>query len=233
VSPRGDLFARLEDLPKTIPVFPLTGVLLLPGGHLPLNIFEPRYLAMVDDALGSRDRLIGMIQPREPGSEGMTRGGVVPPAPPLYTTGCAGRLTSFRETDDGRYLIALDGICRFDMAEELPTPRGYRRAVTDFARWRADLTPAPVGATVGAFDRDRLVRGLRAFFAARNISTDWDAIGETPDERLVTTLAMLCPFSPQERQALLEAPTTADRARAMTVLIEMTLAGRGDETAKH
>jgi hypothetical protein len=233
VSARGGPFSRLEDLPKTIPVFPLTGALLLPGGHLPLNIFEPRYLAMVDDALASRDRLIGMIQPREPGSEGMTRGGVTPPPPPLYTTGCAGRLTSFRETDDGRYLIALDGICRFDIAEELPTPRGYRRVMPDFRRWRGDLAPDAAGATVPAFDRDRLVRGLRAYFAARNIATDWDTVSETPDERLVTTLAMLCPFSPQEKQALLECSTTADRARAMTALLEMALAGHGDEMPKH
>jgi Lon protease-like protein len=230
---RGGIFARIEDLPKTIPVFPLTGALLLPGGNLPLNIFEPRYLAMIEDALGTRDRLIGMIQPREPGSEGMTRGGVTPPAPPLYATGCAGRLTSFREADDGRYLITLDGVCRFDIGEELATPRGYRRVVPDFQRWRSDLAPEPSGATVGAFDRDRLARGLRAYFAARSISTDWDAIAETPDERLVTTLAMLCPFSPQEKQALLECATTAERARAMIALLEMTLAGRSDDTAKH
>lgn len=233
MSARGGPFARLEELPKTLPVFPLTGGLLLPGGHLPLNIFEPRYLAMIDDALGTRDRLIGMIQPREPGSEGMTRGGLVPPSPPLYRTGCAGRLTSFRETDDGRYLIALDGICRFDAGEELATPRGYRRVVPDFTPWRSDMAGDATGAVVGAFDRDRLLRGLRAYFAARSISTDWNAITETPDERLVTTLAMLCPFAPREKQALLEARTTADRARAMTALLEMTLAGQSDDLPRH
>jgi Lon protease-like protein len=233
VSGRSGTFSRVGDLPQTIPVFPLTGVLLLPRGKLPLNIFEPRYLAMIDDALAARDRLIGMIQPREPGTEGMTRGGIVPPPPPLYQTGCAGRITSFSEAEDGRYLITLSGICRFDLGEELPTPRGYRRVVPSFARWQDDLAAETTGATVGAFDRDRLVRGLRAYFAARNITVDWNAITETPDERLVTMLAMLCPFAPQEKQALLEYPTTAERARGMTTLIEMAIAGTDEATARH
>lgn len=230
MSGRAGTITRPGDLPQTLPVFPLTGVLLLPRGKLPLNIFEPRYLAMIEDALASRDRLIGMIQPREAGSEGMTRGA---PPPPLYQTGCAGRITSFSETDDGRYLITLGGICRFDIGEELTTLRGYRRVVPNYARWEDDLAPDAAGATVGAFDRDRLVRGLRAYFTARNIAVDWNAITETPDERLVTTLAMLCPFAPQEKQALLEYPTTAERAKGMTTLIEMAVAGSGEETAKH
>ncbi len=233
MSGRTGTFSRIGDLPQTLPVFPLTGVLLLPRGKLPLNIFQPRYLAMVEDALASRDRLIGMVQPREPGSEGMTRGSAVPPPPPLYQTGCAGRITSFSETEDGRFLISLNGICRFDLGEELPTPRGYRRVVPDFKRWQDDLGSEAVGATVGAFDRDRLVRGLRAYFAARSITVDWNAITETPDERLVTTLAMLCPFAPQEKQALLEYPTTAERARGMTALIEMAVTGTDETTARH
>ena len=233
MSGRAGPFTRIGDLPQTLPVFPLTGALLLPRGKLPLNIFEPRYLAMIEDALASRDRLIGMIQPREPGAEGMTRGGIVPAPPALYQTGCAGRISSFSETDDGRYLISLTGICRFDLGEELTTPRGYRRIVPDYARWADDLASDATGTTVGAFDRDRLVRGLRAYFTARNIAVDWNAITETPDERLVTTLAMLCPFAPQEKQALLEYPTTVERARGMTTLIEMAVAGTGDETAKH
>jgi len=233
VSGRSGTFSRIGDLPQTLPVFPLTGVLLLPRGKLPLNIFEPRYLAMIEDTLASRDRLIGMVQPREPGSEGMTRGGVVPPAPALYQTGCAGRITSFSETEDGRYLITLSGICRFDLGEELATPRGYRRIVPSFARWQDDLAAETAGATVGAFDRDRLVRSLRAYFTARSITVDWNAITETPDERLVTTLAMLCPFAPQEKQALLEYPTTAERGRAMIAIIEMGMAGPGGESVRH
>jgi Lon protease-like protein len=221
---------RLEDLPKTIPLFPLTGALLLPGGRLPLNIFEPRYLAMAEDALAARDRIIGMIQPREPGAEGMTRAGVVPPPAPVYPTGCAGRLTSFTETEDGRYLIQLAGVCRFDIVDELPTLRGYRRAVANFERWRADLAPQ---ADKGGVDRERLLRELRAYFAVRNISADWDAITDTPDDRLVTTLAMACPFAPQEKQALLECATLDERARTMVTLLEMATAGQDGESAKH
>ena len=233
MSGRSSIFSRIGDLPQTLPVFPLTGVLLLPRGKLPLNIFEPRYLAMVEDALASRDRLIGMIQPREPGGEGMTRGGVTPPPAALYQTGCAGRVTSFSETEDGRCLLTLTGICRFDLGEELATLRGYRRVVPDFTRWQNDLAAETSGATVGAFDRDRLVRGLRAYLAARSITVEWNAITETPDERLITTLAMLCPFAPQEKQALLEYPTTAERARGITALIEMAATGADEPAARH
>jgi hypothetical protein len=220
---------RLADLPKTIPVFPLTGALLLPGGRLPLNIFEPRYLAMIEDALAARDRIIGMIQPREPGGEGMTRDNVVPPPPTLYPTGCAGRIVSFNETADGRFLIELAGICRFDVADELPTVRGYRRAAASFERWQGDLAPPTGHATV---DRERLLHELKAYLTARNISADWSAITDTPDDRLVTTLAMVCPFAPQEKQALLECVTLDERARTMVTLLEMAAAGSG-ESAKH
>ncbi len=221
---------RIEDLPKTIPVFPLTGVLLLPHGRLPLNVFEPRYLALVEDALAARDRIIGMIQPRAPGSEGMTHGGVVPPAAPLYATGCAGRISSFSETGDGRYLITLTGVCRFDIAEELPTTRGYRRVIADYARWPADLEPPD--RVRGAIDRERLMGPLRAYFAAHSVTTDWDVIAETSDDRLVSTLAMNCPFAPQEKQALLESRTLPELAEAVTTLIEMAAADRG-QSAKH
>jgi Lon protease-like protein len=214
--------APAADLPKTIPVFPLTGALLLPGGRLPLNIFEPRYLAMIEDALAARDRIVGMIQPREPGMEGMTRGNVVPPPPPLYPTGCAGRIINFAESGDGRYLITLLGLCRFNVAEEMPTLRGYRRVVPDFSSWLADLD-ADLPGTVA--DRERLLRGLRGYLAARQIQADWDAVKDTQDERLVTMLAMTCPFAPQEKQALLEARTLAERADILTTLVEMAAAG--------
>jgi len=222
---------RLEELPKSIPLFPLTGVLLLPQGRLPLNVFEPRYLALIDDALAARDRMVGMIQPRQAGSEGMTRDGIVPAPTPLYATGCTGRLSSFSETGDGRYLITLTGVCRFDIVEELPTVRGYRRIVPDFTRWQGDLSSGEPPR--GMVDRDRLIRPLRAYFAAHNVSTDWDALAATPDDRLVTTLAMNCPFAPPERQALLECRTFADLAEAITALIEMAANGRSGEGAKH
>lgn len=223
---------RLADLPQTLPLFPLTGALLLPDGRLPLNVFEPRYLALIDDALAARDRLIGMIQPREPGSEGMTRGGVVPPPTPLYSTGCAGRISSFSESGDGRYLITLTGVCRFNIVEELASTRGYRRVVPDFAPWQADLEPRSQAR--GTIDRDRLIQPLRVYFAAQNVTTDWDVVAQTPDDRLVTTLAMNCPFAPQEKQALLECRTLRELADAVTALIEMAATpAPGGETAKH
>jgi len=222
---------RLADLPQTLPVFPLTGVILMPHGRLPLNVFEPRYLALVEDALAVRDRLVGMIQPREPGSEGMTRGGVVPPSPPLYGTGCAGRISMFSETDDNRYLITLVGVCRFEVAEELPSTRGYRRVVPNFTPWQTDLQPQSTAQ--GIIDRESLIRPLRAYFAARSITTDWDAVAQTPDDRLVVTLAMNCPFEPQERQALLECKTMPELTRAVTTLLEMATTTTGGEPAKH
>jgi len=223
---------RLADLPQTLPIFPLTGAILMPYGRLPLNVFEPRYLALVEDALGARDRLVGMIQPREPGSEGMTRGGVVPPSPPLYTTGCAGRISMFSETDDNRYLITLVGVCRFELAEELPQTRGYRRVVPNFRPWQADLEPPSTAR--GAIDRESLMRPLRAYFAARSITTDWDAVAQTPDDRLVITLAMNCPFEPQERQALLQCKSMPELTRAVITLLEMaTSTTPGSDPAKH
>lgn len=223
---------RLAELPQTLPVFPLTGVILMPHGRLPLNVFEPRYLALVEDALATPHRLVGMIQPREPGSEGMTRGSVIPPSPPLYATGCAGRISMFSETEDTRVLITLVGVCRFDVAEEVPTMRGYRRVVPNFAPWQSDL--APEATAHGAIDRERLIQPLRAYFAARNITTDWNAVAQTPDDRLVVTLAMNCPFEPQERQALLECRSMAELTRAVTALLDMAVTTTpGSEPAKH
>lgn len=199
---------RFDELPRIIPVFPLPGALLMPGGRLPLNIFEPRYLAMVRDALAS-GRIIGMIQPRDTDD----RFG----APELYQTGCAGRIISFSETPDGRYMITLAGTCRFDMAEELPEKDGYRRIVAEYRRYRADMEmSAPLD-----IDRKRLIGALRRFFDGRQIKADWDAIEKTPDERLVVSLAMMCPFQPPEKQALLEAPDLAACSEMMITLLEM------------
>ena len=196
-------------LPRTIPVFPLSGVLLLPDGKLPLNIFEPRYLTMVQDALAG-DRIIGMIQPQEE-----ERPGAPPPA--LWRTGCAGRIVAFSETDDGRYLITLSGLCRFDVAEEVPTVRGYRRVVADWSPYAADTEEA----RPPTLDRGHLLRAVEAYFKAQGLSADWDAIKNTPDDRLLVALAMVCPFGPSEKQALLEAPDATERARTLIALMEM------------
>ncbi len=195
-------------LPSILPIFPLAGVLLLPRGRLPLNIFEPRYLAMTRDVLAG-ERLIGMVQPSDP----MARGS----EPSVYPTGCAGRITSFSETDDGRFLITLTGICRFRIREELPLLEGYRRVVPEWREFAHDLDSEDEP----GFDRDRLLRGLRTYFLQHQIQADWDAITAVPGERLVTSIAMICPFDPSEKQALLEAPDLDERARLLTAIVEM------------
>jgi Lon protease-like protein len=200
-------------LPDILPIFPLSGVLLLPRGRLPLNIFEPRYLAMIRDALGG-ERLIGMIQPNEPQRDNIGEGRL---NPPIYPIGCAGRLTQFSETDDGRFLITLTGVSRFRIREELPLLSGYRRVVPDWGPFLSDRdSPGEPG-----FDRDRLIRGLKSYFAQRQISADFEAIEKAPAEYLVTSLAMACPFAPSEKQALLEAADPDERARLLTTLVEM------------
>jgi len=200
-------------LPQILPIFPLTGVLLLPRGRLPLNIFEPRYLAMTRDALGG-ERLIGMVQPSDPQQD--NRGGGAA-NPPVYPTGCAGRITAFAETDDGRYMITLTGVSRFRIRDELPLLSGYRRVVPDWQPFAQDLdAPSATG-----FDRERFIRGLKEFFAQRQISADWEAIDKAAGEHLITSLAMLCPFAPSEKQALLEAADLDERARLLIALVEM------------
>lgn len=199
----------LEDLPGEFAVFPLTGALLLPQGRLPLNIFEPRYLAMTLDSL-AEGRMFGMIQPNAAEPPG-------PTGPALYRIGCLGRLSAFSETDDGRLLITLTGIIRFRVAAELAMRRGYRRVRADYTGFAddLDLEARP------ALDRARLERALRAFFRARSIDANWQAVKDTPDAALVTTLCMICPFEPREKQALLEAPTLDARAEMLLALIEM------------
>ena len=198
-----------SDLPAEIAVFPLTGALLLPLGRLPLNIFEPRYLAMTEDSL-CQGRMFGMIQPNA-GEPGGAHG------PSLYRVGCLGRISSFSETDDGRLLITLTGVARFSVAEELPMRRGYRRVRADYAAYLGDLEATPRL----VLDRARLEESLRAYFRANRIEANWDAVRETPDAMLVTTLAMVCPFEPREKQALLEAPTLQDRADMLLALVEI------------
>ena len=196
-----------EDLPRIIPIFPLSGALLLPQGKMPLNIFEPRYLRMTQDAM-SAERVIGMIQP-ENNEE--------PPA--VFETGCMGRITSFSETDDGRLLITLAGVCRFNIIEELPLKNGYRRVVADCHRFRNDFTTDHEA----EIPRERLLEALRGFLALKHVDANWEAIEKTDDLNLVTSLAMMCPFEASEKQALLEAQAVSDRATIMVTLLEMAL----------
>jgi uncharacterized protein len=207
---------------EILPIFPLPGVLLLPRGRLPLNIFEPRYLAMTSDALAG-DRLIGMVQPSDPNQP-------MAGSPPVYPTGCAGRITSFAETEDGRYLITLTGLCRFRIREELPLLNGYRRVVPRWDEFARDLRSE----REPGFDRERLIRGLRAYFDRHQIKAEWDTIGSVPGDRLVTSIAMMCPFEPSEKQALLEAPDLGERARLLTAMVEMAvLEGPSGGDARH
>lgn len=208
-------YVKASDLPQVIPVFPLDGALLLPRGTLPLNIFEPRYLNMVDDAMAG-ERIIGMVQ---------TRGGDRT-RPRLARVGCAGRITSFAETSDGRYLITLTGVARFTLGEELPTPAPYRQVKAGFDVFEADLQPAPED---WDFERDRLLTALRAYLHQRSMDVDWSTAKDAPGEALVNSLAMALPFDAQEKQALLEAEALQDRARALTALLEIDAAEGGGE----
>jgi Lon protease-like protein len=203
---------RLGDLPEVIAIFPLSGVLVLPRGRLPLHIFEPRYLAMIDDCLKTPERLIGMIQPREvPGGEKR-----------LQAIGCAGRLTGFSETEDGRYMITLTGVSRFRVVEEVPGFTPYRRVRADWASFARDRGGAERDP---GFNRKTFLPLLKRFFESRGLSTDWGALAEAEDELLINSLSMLCPFGPEDRQALLEAPSLETRRETLVTLIEFALAG--------
>ncbi len=206
-------YARIEDLPATLPIFPLNGVLLLPRGRLPLNIFEPRYLAMFDDALAG-ERMVGMVQLSEPRGPGQ---------PAVFQIGCAGRITSFQETDDGRYHVALDGVARFRVTEELPLHHGYRRVAADWSPYASDLTDQECD-----LDRRRLIDLLQSYFRINGLSANWEAVEGAPDERLLTSVAMICPFAPPEKQALLEADCLSERGRLMMTLLEIAIAGHGE-----
>ena len=197
-----------EPLPAAVPVFPLTGALLLPRGVLPLNIFEPRYLAMIRDAMaatGAANRIIGIIQPRTEGEP-----------PPLYDVGCLGRISDYRETEDGRILIALIGVTRFRIQAELDRTTLYRQVMVDYLGFGDDRDDPDA---LAAAARAGLEDVLHAYLDAKGLSADWDAVKDADDEALVTTLASVCPFDPAEKQALLEAEDLADRAATLTALM--------------
>jgi Lon protease-like protein len=209
------------DLPDVLAVFPLPGALMLPRARLPLHIFEPRYLAMIEDCMKTRHRLIGMIQPRETPAAGGR-----PAEKRLQAIGCAGRLTGFSETEDGRYMITLSGASRFRVKEEVQGFTPYRRCAVDWAPFARDL--GPVEEDKGFKRRDFLVI-LGRYFAQMNLSTDWDSLKEAEPELLINSLSMLCPFTPEDKQALLEAPTLETRRETLVTLIEFVLRGGADE----
>jgi Lon protease-like protein len=204
-------FRRAQDLPLIIPVFPLEGVLLLPHGMLPLNIFEPRYLNMVDDAMGG-ERIIGMVQALPGGDR---------ERPSLASIGCAGKITSFAETSDGRYLITLTGIARFHLGDELPVMTPYRQVRADFMPFEADLEPF---AEDEGFDKLRLLHALKAYLDRRSLEVDWETAKAAPSEALVNSLSMALPFEPAEKQALLEASDSSRRREALVALLEIDAA---------
>jgi uncharacterized protein len=211
-----------SDLPDVIPVFPLPGALLLPRGQMPLNIFEPRYLAMIDDALRSGLRLIGMIQPDEVNSARQHE-------PSLYKVGCVGRITQVAESGDGRYLIQLTGVSRFRVADELEVGTPYRQCRVIYTPFVDDFTPRKGEDEV---DRDSLLHALADFLKANDLKADWDGIKNAPNEALVNALAMMSPYGPAEKQALLEAPDLKTRAEILIAVTEIELAKKrtGGET---
>ena len=208
-------YVKAADLPQVIPVFPLAGAIVLPRGQLPLNIFEPRYLNMIDDAMAG-ERIIGMIQPA----------GGPAQLPALAPIGCAGRITSYAETSDGRYLITLTGICRFRVVSELPSHAPYRQVRADFRPFAGDFSAAEDS---GGFDRLLFLDALAAYLDRRSLEIDWDTAKAAPEEALINSLAMALPFEPGEKQLLVEAPTVADRCRNLIAMLRIDAAEPDDD----
>ncbi len=211
-------------LPEILPLFPLNGALLLPRGQLPLNIFEPRYLTMIEDALGN-GRVIGMIQPCHDVPD------PVPDATAIYGVGCMGKIVEFRELEDGRFLVTLAGVCRFRLEEELEIERGYRRGQVNFKPFQVDM-----GEDKSSVNREALLEGLRSFLdltGPEMIDVNWDALNEAPDEDLVNALAMLGPFEAREKQALLEAVSLTERAETLITMMSMAAMSHEDGSSGH
>ena len=213
---------RFEDLPDALPIFPLGGVLLLPDGLLPLNIFEKRYLSMIEDAMAG-GRLIGMVQPKDPDAEKITDISAV------FKTGCAGKIIEFSETTDGRYEVKLSGICRFDIAAETEIKNGYRIIRPDWSPYKGDFAQSH---SLG-INRDQLKTLLQKYFENEGMTCDWGKVDDVPDGKLMTCLSMVCPFDAGEKQALLEAECGNARARMFMTMLEMAVCGGKDCKSRH
>ncbi|MDX5594923.1 LON peptidase substrate-binding domain-containing protein [Pseudovibrio sp. SPO723] len=208
-------YASIEDVPKVVPLFPLQGALLLPRSHIPLNIFEPRYIAMIDAAMRT-DRVIGMIQPDLGIDEEDPN-----PRPPLCSVGCLGRITSFQESGDGRYLVTLSGVTRFDLLGEVEDRAPFRRGAIDATRFLEDLTP---GVGEEDVDRESVLSALQTYLDVNELEADWESVNTASTEVLINALSMMSPYGPKEKQALLEADSLKVRADTLIALAEMELA---------
>ena len=216
-------------LPNKLPIFPLAGVLLLPTGNLPLHIFEPRYLNMITDSLGS-DRLIGVVQPRK--SQTTSLAGSVDDFEAVYDTGCVGRITDFTETDDRGFMISLSGQIRFNILEELPLEKGYRNVRVDYSAFLNDLeidldNDIQFGAR-GGLGQDRILSVLKNYCSLKGVEADWSELMEWPETALVAALSMMCPFGASEKQALLECAEQSERTDLLIALMEMAVLGAVD-----
>lgn len=212
---------NLSNLPTLIPVFPLTGALVLPRARLPLNIFEPRYLQMIDDALKTEHRLIGMIQTRDAPTDIAD--------PPMHRIGCAGRIISFTETDDGRYLISIKGICRYRMLDRETGFAPYIKATVSWDDYERDLGDEELD---DSFNRPEFLKLLEAYFTANELQTDWNNLKDASTEMLINSLSMMCPFGPEERQALLETTDLKTRRETVATLMEFALRSSGENEGK-
>ena len=232
---------EFDQLPMRIPIFPLPSALLLPGGQLPLNIFEPRYLAMVTHALATPTRLIGMVQPLDhyaggdsanddgANDDGANNDGANNDGAGLFETGCAGRLSFFQESEDGRFVIALTGVCRFHRLRQELDPNGFLVADVDWQPFANDLR-----IDVSALDRDPLIKVMKRYFDMKGFETDWTQIENSDNHQLLATLSMICPFEVAEKQALLEADSMAKRADLLIAMMEMALHDEtGGNDARH
>lgn len=225
-GPSGSLTGVAQRIPSIVPIFPLSSALLLPRGQMPLNIFEPRYLAMVDYALG-HERLIGMVQPKFE-RDGSPMLGLDPDTPPLCKVGCLGRISGFQETDDGRYLLTLTGVCRFDIEEEETAITPFRMCRISTNSYSQDFKQ---GAGEKLVDRDMLLTTFKAYLEANDLEADWSGVEKAGNEALVNALCMMSPYGPPEKQALLEAEDLQVRAETLIAITELSLARDNTDTS--